>query len=324
MSPKPFGLLLTVLLTSAPVFVFGQPSPRQGPEINAAELLASSTLDLPDPAEAAEFDKTFSQPFPINDGIQRNYILATDELYQPTSDGSGRLIKVEGAATPSALSAVANILFSEFRLDSRLIIYPAGNPRDVYHRTTLSRDVVVATSDPDTALRAAHDVGLRLKSRPSYSKNHLVFTSDSPGSSLLGAHRLKQLGFATKPLLYRRATPLFLPNDPYFPRQWHISGRGQNGAKKASDAKVPGVWDLLDNSGNLIRGNDITIGIVDDGIQVGGITDEQDGFTSYSLTSGTIAHSDLQNNLSIYRYNWNPPARTPISYPEYDLSLIHI
>lgn len=73
MSPKPFGPLLLALFASIPAAVLGQSNPRLGPEINAAELLASSTLDLPDPTEAAEFDKTFSQPFPINDGIQRNY-----------------------------------------------------------------------------------------------------------------------------------------------------------------------------------------------------------------------------------------------------------
>jgi subtilisin-like proprotein convertase family protein len=315
MSSKPFGLLLAALFASVPAFLFGQPSPRQGPEIDAHEILANSTLDLPDPADVAEFDKTFSQPFPINDGIQRNYVLATDELYQPTTDGVGRIIKVEGVATPSALAAVANILSSEFRLDGRLIVYPAGSPKDDHHRTTLARDVVVASSDPDTALKAARDAGLRLKSRPSYSRNHLILTSDSPGSSLLGAHRLKQLGFATKPLLYRRATPLFLPNDPYFPKQWHISGRGQNGAKKASDAKVPGVWDLFDLNGRLVRGSDITIGIVDDGVQVGGITDEEDGFTAYSPTDGTVPHIDLQENISTNRYNWNLRIA---DFPEYD------
>ena len=315
MSPKPFGMLLLTLFTSVPAAVSGQSTPRQGPEINAAEILASSTLDLPDPAESYEFDKTFSQPFPINDGIQRNYVLATDELYQTTTDGSGRIIRVEGASTPSTLSYVANILFSEFRLDSRLVIYPAGSPKDEYHRKTLSRDVVVATLDPDAALRAAKEAGLCLKSRPSYSQKHLVFTSDSAGTSLLASHRLKQLGFATKPLVYRRATPLFLPNDPYFPRQWHISGRGQNGAKKASDAKVPGVWDLLDRNGDLLRGNNITIGIVDDGVQLGGITDEEDGFTSYSLTDGSASHLDLQDNMSVYRYNWNPRVA---NFPDYD------
>ena len=104
MSLKPFGLLLAALITCVPVSVFGQSSPRLGPEINAAELIASSTLDLPDPAESAEFDKTFSQPFPINDGIQRNYILATDELYQPTTDGVGQIIRVSKAVSASALS----------------------------------------------------------------------------------------------------------------------------------------------------------------------------------------------------------------------------
>ena len=316
MNPKPFGLLLTALFTSVPAAVFSQSTPHQGPEISALELIASSALSLPDPVESYEFDRTFSQPFPIHDGMQKNYILATDELYQPTTDGVGQIIRVLGATTPSTLAQVADILANEYRLDSRLVMYPERGSRDAQRRRTVSRDVVVVTTDAEAAVSIAREAGLRLKSRPSYSDRHLIFTSDNPALSLLGAQRLRNSGFtATTPLLFRRATPLFLPNDPYFPMQWHISGRGQNGAKKASDAKVPGVWDLRDPSGDLVRGKNIVIGIVDDGVQVGGITDEEDGFTPYSSTDGTSAHLDLQDNISIYRYNWNPSLSF---YPEYD------
>jgi hypothetical protein len=109
MSPKPFGMLLLTLFTSVPAAVFGQSSPRLGPEINAAEILASSTLDLPDPADAAEFDKAFSQPFPINDGIQKKYVLALDELYQPTTDGIGHIVSVKNVGAPSDLAKVSDI-----------------------------------------------------------------------------------------------------------------------------------------------------------------------------------------------------------------------
>ena len=315
MSPKPFGVLLLAVFTCGPRPGHSQTPKDQGTETSATELIASSTLDLPDPAESYELDKAFSQPFPINDGTKKKYVLATDELYQPSLDGPGQIIKVQGAETPSMLSQVAKIFTEEYRLESRLVVYPAGCPKDPYHRKTLSKDVVVAARDPQAALETAQKAGLRLKSRPSYSANHLIFTSDSAGLSLLGSHRLNQAGFSAKPLLYHRATPLFLPNDPYFPMQWHISGRGQNGAKKASDAKVPGVWDLSDNQGDLIRGSGITIGIVDDGVQIGGITDSEDGFTPYSLTDGSAPHLDLQANMSPYRYNWN---FRPGFYPEYN------
>lgn len=316
MHGKAFGMLLAGLLLSGPTWVLGQTPEPMGPEISATELLTRSGLDAPDCAESRDFDQAFAHSFRVVDGIAGQYVLATDELYQPMADGTGQILKISDANSPAVLARVADVLTTEYRLEIHPILYPAKGARTPERRRIISRDVVVATTNPEAALTVAREAGLRLKSRPAYSDHHLVFTSDQPSQSLLGAQRLRDHGFTgSTPLLFRRATPLFLPNDPYFLKQWHISGRGQNGAKKSSDAKVSGVWDLRDPSNNLIRGTGITIGIVDDGVQVGGITNEEDGFTGYSLTDGTSSHLDLQDNMSIYRYNWNP---TLSFYSEYD------
>ena len=290
MSPKPFGLLLTALFASVPAAVFGQSNPRQGPEINAAEILASSTLDLPDPAEAAEFDKTFSQPFPINDGIQRNYVLATDELYQLTPDGVGQIIKIVGADIPSSLARVSEILSSEHRLETRLVLYPAGLPKIAENRKTVSRDVLIHTNNKEAVKKTAASLGLRLKSAPDYSPDSLVYTADTPAQALSAATNLRGTGkIMATPLLFLSGTGLFLPDDPLFKDQWHIRGRGQNGAKKTSDARITPVWELRDSSGTLIRGAGITIGIVEDGVQ--------------------IDHPDLVTNISpTYFFNWGSGA----------------
>jgi subtilisin family serine protease len=285
MSSKPFGLLLAALFASVPVFVFGQFSPRLGPEIDAQEILANSTLDLPDPAEAAEFDKTFSQPFPINDGIQRNYLLATDELYQPTTDGLGQIIKLLGATTPSTTTQVAKILSSEFRSDTRLVLHASGEPKNESTRRYLSRTLVVGTTQKEKLIQDAADAGLRVKSVPAYAPGHVVLVADDPKQMLSGVRHLQARGNAAGLQVSPKFLPAFLPNDPLFPNQWHIRGRGQNGAKKASDARITPVWEERDSSGNLIRGTGITIGIVDDGTQ--------------------MDHPDLSNNISsTYRYSW--------------------
>ena len=287
MSHKPFGLLLAALFALVPASVFGQSSPRQGPEINAAELLASSTLDLPDPDEAAEFDKTFSQPFPINDGIQRNYILATDELYQPTANGGGQLLNVSGAYSPSALARAAEVLFLEYRLETRLVLYPANLPKFAENRKTVSRDVLVQTDNKEAAKKAAASFHLQLKSEPAYAPDSLVFTADSPAGALSAAAGMTRAGFSKSyPKLFRQGlTFYFLPNDPLFSNQWHIRGRGQNGAKKASDAKITPVWEQRSTGGSLIRGEGIRIGITDDGIE--------------------MTHPDLESSLDAsLSYDW--------------------
>ena len=221
--------------------------PPRSLEINAAEIIAASTLDLPDPAEAAEFDKTFSKPLPINDGIKRNYILATDELYQPATDGVGQILRVKDAHTPSELAQVADILSTEYRLETRLVMYRAGTPKNEATRRILSREVVVKTDNRGAAIQAATETGLRLKSEPAYSKGFLVFTSETPTQAIESTEKMRSLRIAnTRPLFLSFGQPEFLPDDPYFKDEWHIRGRGQNGAKKASDAKITPIWQYRD------------------------------------------------------------------------------
>ena len=309
---------IALLLSTPLLFSQSKPTPTHLAEsVSAVELVANTTLNPADEEAAAQFDKTFEKPIQINDGRKRSYILAVDELYQATPDGVGQIVPIKESSKPSTLASVANILAKEKNQETRLILYPVGAPHNDQTRRILSRDIVVKTDNREAAIQAATEAGLRLKSEPVYAPGCLIFTSDSAINSLETYSKMKSTSFPSSyPLVYMRATPLFLPNDPYFTKQWHICGRGQNGAKKASDAKVPTTWDLRDSNNNLIRGTGVVIGIVDDGVQVGGITDLEDGFTSYSLTDGTTPHLDLQPNMSIYRYNWNDSVM--LFYPEYD------
>ena len=294
---------------------------RLAESLSAVELVSNTSLVPANEEAAAQFDETFSKPIQISDEQKRSYVLAVDELYQPTPDGVGQIIPIKESSKPSTLASVATILAKEKNQETRLILYPVGAPHNDQTRRILSRDIVVKTDNREAAIQAATEAGLRLKSEPVYAPGCLIFTSESAINSLETYSKMKSASFPSSyPLVYMRATPLFLPNDPYFTKQWHISGRGQNGAKKASDAKVPTTWDLRDSNSNLIRGSGVVIGIVDDGVQVGGITGLEDGFTSYSLTDGSTSHLDLQPNMSIYRYNWNDSSSSLSSanYPEYD------
>ena len=61
------------------------------------------------------------------------------------------------------------------------------------------------------------------------------------------------------PLVPRKLTPQFIPNDPLFPNQWHLLNNGETGGTIGADSNVTGAWDVT-------RGEGITIGIVDDGL----------------------------------------------------------
>jgi len=261
-------------------------SPRHAEPLSAVELVTNTSLVPANEEAAAQFDETLSKPIQINDGRKRSYVLAVDELYQPTPDGVGQIIPIKESSKPSTLASVATILAKEKNQETRLILYPVGAPHNDQTRRIVSPEIVIKTKDKESTLRAASEAGLHLKYAPSYAPDFLIFTSDSPAHSISALVELRDKKQESQPLLYHRATPLFLPNDPLFVNEWHIRGRGQNGAKKASDAKIIPVWDQRDSSGNLIRGTGVTIGIVDDGVQ--------------------MDHPDLNPNVSTsYFYNWN-------------------
>ena len=260
------------LLLSTPL-LFSQAkttSPRLAEPLSAVELVANTTLNPADEEAAAQFDKTFEKPIQINDGRKRFYLLAVDELYQPTPDGVGQIVPIKESSKPSTLASVANILAMEKKQETRLILYPVGAPHNDQTRRILSRDVVVKTDNREAAIQAATEVGLSLKSEPAYAPGYLVFNANSPVATIDAVTQLHHRGIASaEPQIYRNQfTFCFLPNDPLFSEEWHIRGRGQNGAKKASDAKITPVWEQRDYSGNLIRGTGVTIGITDTGFQM--------------------------------------------------------
>jgi len=245
-------------------------SPRLAEPLSAVELVTNTSLVPANEEAAAQFDETFSKPIQINDGRKRSYVLAVDELYQPTPDGVGQIVPIKESSKPSTLASVANILALEKQQETRLILYPVGAPRNDQTRRILSSDVVVKTDNREAALQAATEVGLSLKSEPVYAPGHLVFTADSPVAVIEAASQFRRRGIASaEPQIYRKQFAFcFLPDDPFFSAEWHIRGRGQNGAKKASDAKITPVWEQRDSSGNLIRGTGVTIGITDTGFQM--------------------------------------------------------
>jgi subtilisin-like proprotein convertase family protein len=52
-----------------------------------------------------------------------------------------------------------------------------------------------------------------------------------------------------------------VPNDPLFSQQWHLNNTGQSGGTPGQDIDVLGVWD------QNIRGNNVTLAVVDDGLE---------------------------------------------------------
>ena len=91
MRSNPLPVACLALLLSTPLlFAQAKPtSPRLAESLSAVELVANSSLNPANEEASKQFDETFSKPIQINDGRKRSYVLAVDELYQPTPDGVG-------------------------------------------------------------------------------------------------------------------------------------------------------------------------------------------------------------------------------------------
>jgi len=272
MRNNPLPVACLALFLSTPLlFAQAKPtSPRLAESLSAVELVANSSLNPANEEASKQFDETFSKPIQINDGRKRSYVLAVDELYQPTPDGVGQIIPIKESSKPSTIASVATILAKEKHQETRLILYPVGAPHNDQTRRILSRDVLVKTDNREAAIQAATEAGLRLRSEPVYAPEYLIFTADTPVVALDSSLQLQQKGITTvQPQIYRNNLAFcFLPDDPLFADEWHIRGRGQNGAKKASDARITPVWEQRSTGGSLIRGEGIRIGITDDGIEM--------------------------------------------------------
>jgi subtilisin family serine protease/subtilisin-like proprotein convertase family protein len=162
----------------------------------------------------------------------------------------------------AALRSVAEVRAAAGKGD--LILYPKTGPRDASTRRYVTRQVAVR-------LAAGFDIGpvatfshtTLVRSMGKTQRWYVLDTGPAPGSALEAAEDIRRFPgvLAVEPQLarqqVRRST---IPTDPLFGRQWHLRNTGQSGGLAGIDIDVVDVWDRF-------RGNGVTIGIVDDGLE---------------------------------------------------------
>lgn len=225
----------------------------------------------------------------LNDGRGlRAYTVACDELHCRPVIGTDHPLKIRALDNVAATASYA--AEQEGREESRfdLVLYEAGKPRIARFRRSLSRRMLVTmdgTVAADAIARAAQAKSFKV---PVFSTRHLILSFSNPGDSLRRLHDTRKLpGIAmARPLMGYRKTKRFTPNDPLYAwnasnsdYQWHLNNTGQNGSIIGHDINVSSVWDSYLGSG-------VTIGIVDDGLEV--------------------AHPDLSPNVNTaIDHDWN-------------------
>ena len=108
--------------------------------------------------------------------------------------------------------------------------------------------------------------GLAIARKIAYSSEEYLLRLRNPKRSdpLALSRELFQSGLVdwAEPNFVQELEKDFVPNDPLFSQQWHLRNTGQDGGTANADARLAGAWDVEKGS------RDITIAVVDDGVQL--------------------------------------------------------
>ena len=266
---------------------------------------ATPVVALSRPESLPLLEAVLNQPVSIkHGGALRELALAKDELYVRNADGKGRAVSIPSATSASDLLAQIEKVQKETGSAPELILYPPGATRDDSTRRIVTRDILIEADSRSAADSLASASGLSFKSAPVYAKGKYIYEAPSSPEAL--AFFVKTAASASPfvtPLLGSLTAKRAMPNDLLIQKQWHLSFQNQLGAVSDTDVNVESVWKypftkpFIFNSANntansYIRGNGVTIGIVDDGME--------------------WSHPDLLPNvIKALQYDWNGKDNDP-------------
>jgi len=253
---------------------------------DSASPLSQPTVSHSNPTPAGQpvsretrplLEAFLNQPVSIeHGGAMRELALAKDELYVRNAGGKGRVVTIPSATSASDLLGQIEKLQKETGSAPELILYPLGSVRNDSTRRIVTRDILIESDSRSAADALAAASGLSFKSAPVYAKGKYIYEAPSSPEAL--AFFVKKADSASPyvtPLLASKVAKMTMPNDSLVQKQWHLKFQNQLGAVSGTDVNVESVWKYPSttkfNSSNAtsgyIRGNGVTIGIVDDGME---------------------------------------------------------
>lgn len=140
------------------------------------------------------------------------------------------------------------------------ILYEKGQPQDERWRRVGTAEVLVQARPGETAEKL-RGIGAARAARETNVPGRIMLTFPNPYSALAAAQRLRQLGYEADAQLARLVSRRAVPNDPFFPNQWHLRNLGQSNGLPGADIDPIRAWDFS-------RGAGVTVAVVDDGVQL--------------------------------------------------------
>jgi subtilisin family serine protease len=268
------------------------PAALQGPATPPVASALNPAVSMPSQVVAASSIRSESLPLleaVLNQtisiehgGALRELALAKDELYVRNADGIGRVVSIPSANSASELLDQIEKLQKETGSAPDLILYPPSASRDESSRRIVTRDILIEADSRSAADSLA--TNLSFKSAPVYAKGKYIYEAPSSPEAL--AFFVKTADSESPyviPLLASKVAKMVMPNDQLVGKQWHLKFQNQFGAVSGTDVNVESVWkypktkafvysgnatmDLTRATTDHIRGGNVTIGIVDDGME---------------------------------------------------------
>lgn len=217
-------------------------------------------------------------------GRMRVLEVAFDELWvEATAGRKGTLRRMVRQPDLGRLVAAAAELQAEELGRVRLVLYPQGvGERTEWNRQLLTDGFLLEWDETEATRGRLLELGLVEMEQPEFAPG--LWTARVAGDAAAPLRALAVLEAmpgvrSVEPLLASRKQKRSVPNDPLFSQQWHLRNDGQRGGRRGVDANLVGVW-------SEYRGEGITIGIVDDGVD--------------------LSHPDLAPNVAATgHYDWN-------------------
>lgn len=275
--------------------------PRFSPSSLVSKLLVGAASAL---VTSLSFGQSLTELQVRDSGRVRSFAVAVDEVEiksnTPTVDlksavegkvagasvvrtsGGSAVVKLAAPTSAEAGGAKAQAVSAAIPgAELAPVFYEKGVDATQFTRRVGTRNVLAKLKAGQTPEQLAKVAGAA-EGKASSASGYAVLNFGNAYDAIAGAQTLRDSGSEADVLLARQLQPRSIPNDPYFPNQWHLRNTGQGGGTAGVDANVTRVWDFT-------RGAGVNIAIIDDGLE--------------------ITHEDLAPNayplLSKFHHNYN-------------------
>ncbi|GMW02721.1 MAG: hypothetical protein AMXMBFR84_38570 [Candidatus Hydrogenedentota bacterium] len=168
-----------------------------------------------------------------------------------------------GSSKAELQAQADSLVASGYRVHA--VLYPSEREHTTESRMVLTNQVIVQLKIGDTidGLTSAYPV--RVVEKLAYASETYILEVTEPGltKSLEIANDMHDSGhvLSASPSIGRIYQTMMVPNDTFYPFQWHLKNPGTNpGSTAGYDVNIESAWDIATGEG-------VRIGVVDDGLQ---------------------------------------------------------